>query len=109
MNLATGRLTEKTIDIAETVTAVAAELGRSPAQVALAWTLLNPAVTSPIMGARTFAQLEDNLGALEITFSDDQTQRLNGVSEIEQCFPFYMLDGELSKGMFGGCDVAMRR
>jgi aryl-alcohol dehydrogenase-like predicted oxidoreductase len=35
-----------------------------PTQVALAWTLLNPAVSTTLLGARTLKQLEDNLGAL---------------------------------------------
>ena len=105
MNLATGRLNEPALDIADVVKEVAEELGKSAAQVALAWTLLDPAVDSPIIGARTFSQLEDNLGAMDVTFSDDQIERLDEVSRIEPCFPSYMIEGELSKGMFGGCDV----
>ncbi len=107
-NLATGRLTERALDIADVVVEVAKELEKTPAQVALAWTLLNPAVVSPLIGARTFAQLEDNLGALSITFSDEQVARLNTVSEVEQPFPHYMIAGELSKGMFGGVEVESR-
>ena len=57
---------------------VAAELGRTPAQVGLAWTLQNPGVTSPVIGARTPAQLEDNLGALEVGFTAAQRERLDG-------------------------------
>ncbi len=106
-NLATGRLSEKALDIADVVKAVADEVGKTPAQVALAWTLLNPAVASPIIGARTFSQLEDNLGALEVDFSDDQRARLDEVSRVDACFPAHMIEGELSKGMFGGCDVQM--
>ncbi len=64
LNAALGMLTERNLAIADVVQEVAAELGRTPAQVALAWTLRNPAVTAPIIGARTLAQLEDNLGAL---------------------------------------------
>ena len=107
-NLATGRLTAKALDIADVVKEVAAELEKTPAQVALAWTLLHPAVDSPLIGARTMGQLEDNLGALDITFSDDQINRLNSVSEVEQCFPHYMIEGELSRGMFGGVEVESR-
>ena len=105
MNLARGRLNERTLDIAEAVGAIAKEMGRSPSQVALAWTLLNPAVTSPLIGARTYEQFEDNLAALDITFSDEQIARLDEVSRIETCFPHDMLRGELSKGLFGGVDI----
>lgn len=105
INLATGRLTERTLDMAEVVKTVAGELGRSPSQAALAWTLLHPAVTSPLIGARTPAQLADNLGALEIEFSADQVQRLNAVSEIDMGFPHSMLNSGVTDQMFGGVRV----
>ncbi len=108
-NLATNRLSAHSLDIADVVVEVATELDKSPAQVALAWTLLNPAVTSPLIGARTLAQLEDNLGALEIDFSVEQIARLDQVSAVEPCFPHYMIEGDLSRGMFGGVEVEKRR
>lgn len=101
INLATGRLTEKALDIADVVVAVADELERTPAQVALAWTLLNPAVTSPIIGARHLGQLEDNLQALQIRFDSEQIERLNQVSAIEPCFPHTMIDTPTADMMFG--------
>jgi aryl-alcohol dehydrogenase-like predicted oxidoreductase len=61
--VATGRLTERTLKIAEAVREVADELGTTAPRVAIAWTLANPAVAAPIVGARTLSQLEDNLGA----------------------------------------------
>jgi aryl-alcohol dehydrogenase-like predicted oxidoreductase len=82
-----GALTERGLAIADVVKEVAADIGKTPAQVALAWTLLNPAVTSPIIGARTLAQLQDNLGALEVNFSDAQRARLEQASAIEPGFP----------------------
>ena len=48
----------------ETLKSVAAEKGATPAQIALAWQLSNPVVTSPIIGPRSLAQLEDNAGAI---------------------------------------------
>jgi hypothetical protein len=44
-------------------------------------------VTSPILGARTTAQLEDNLGCLDFALGEEQVQRLNEVSRIEPGFP----------------------
>lgn len=70
---------------------VAAELGRTPAQVALAWTLTAPGVTAPIIGARTLAQLEDNLGALEVELSASQLNRLDEVSAIDLGNPHGLL------------------
>ncbi|CAN7427156.1 aldo/keto reductase [Phenylobacterium sp. LjRoot225] len=108
INLATGRLSEKSLDIAEVVKAVAQEMERTPSQAALAWTLLHPAVTSPLIGARTPAQLQDNLAALEVSFSDDQVARLNAVSQIDLGFPHSMLNSGVTDQMFGGAKVDKR-
>ena len=54
---------ERTWAVVDTLVALAKELGKTPAQVALNWLLQRPGVTSPITGARNMAQLEDNLGA----------------------------------------------
>lgn len=85
--VATGRLTERTLKIADTVREIAGELETTAARVAIAWTLTNPTVTAPIVGARTVDQLEDNLGALEIELSPDQLARLDEISRIELGFP----------------------
>ena len=109
INLATGRLSERNLAIATVAAAIADEIGRPPAQIALAWTLLNPAVTSPILGVRTLAQLQDNLGALDVSFSDEQIARLDAVSRIELGFPHAFLASTATiRTMFGGVDVAMR-
>lgn len=109
INLATGRLTETALDIAEVVTAIADELQRTPAQIALAWTLLHPAVSSPIIGARTFQQFEDNLAALSVEFSDEQVKRLAEVSQIPAPFPHDMIDTPKAKMMLGDMNVAKRQ
>ncbi|QBH00996.1 aldo/keto reductase [Xanthomonas oryzae] len=83
----TGHLNARSLEIAEVVGAVADELGASRSQVALAWTLRNPAVVSPMMGARTLQQAEDNVGALEIVLSDEQLARLDAASAVPPIFP----------------------
>jgi aryl-alcohol dehydrogenase-like predicted oxidoreductase len=55
------------------------EMGEEPSNVALAWLLHNPAVTSPIIGPRTIEQLDVSLRSLEITLTDDQLVRLNEI------------------------------
>jgi aryl-alcohol dehydrogenase-like predicted oxidoreductase len=80
-------LTARGLDIAEVVKDVAAELGTTPSRVALAWTLLNPAVVTSLVGARTLAQLEDNLGALQIGFTPEQRARLDEASSVDLGFP----------------------
>jgi aryl-alcohol dehydrogenase-like predicted oxidoreductase len=85
--MTSGSLSERSLAIADVVKDVAAEVGKSSSQVALAWTLLNPRVTSPIVGARTLAQFLDNLGALEVELTQDQCARLDDASAIEPGFP----------------------
>jgi aryl-alcohol dehydrogenase-like predicted oxidoreductase len=55
------------------------DLGETPADVALAWQLQNPAVTSPIIGPRTLEQLEGSLRALELTFTEEQMEKLDEI------------------------------
>nr|WP_276207326.1 aldo/keto reductase [Streptomyces antioxidans] len=101
-NFALGTLTERNLAIADVVKEVAAELGRTPAQVGLAWTLRNPGVTAPIIGARTPAQLEDNLGALEFDFTASQLARLNEASAIALGFPHDMLARDSTRALTRG-------
>jgi aryl-alcohol dehydrogenase-like predicted oxidoreductase len=82
-----GFLTERGLDVADVVADVARELGTTPSRVALAWTLHNPAVTAPIVGARTPAQLDDNLGALDVVLDPGQRARLADASAVELGFP----------------------
>jgi aryl-alcohol dehydrogenase-like predicted oxidoreductase len=67
---------ERTWRVIDTVRSVAEARGVSMAQVALAWLVDRPAVTSVILGARTLEQLDDNLGAADLHLSADETDRL---------------------------------
>lgn len=55
--------------------------GKSVSQIALAWLLANPLITSPIIGPRTLVQLEDNLGAVECELSEEEIQLLDEASQ----------------------------
>lgn len=104
-----GSLHERGLAIADVVREVADETGHSPAQVALAWTLLNPAVTSTIIGARTLDQLEDNLGALEVELSGDQHARLDAISAVDLGFPHEFLRSPLPRSVIlGDTKIAAR-
>ena len=88
---------------------MAEETGHSRAQVALAWTLLEPAVTSTILGARTTEQLEDNLGALDVTLTADQRARLDAASAVDLGFPHRFLQSDMPRNLiFGGATVRPR-
>jgi 1-deoxyxylulose-5-phosphate synthase len=62
--------------IVDRVSEIASERGVSRAQVALAWVLRNPAVTSPIVGATKPHHLDDALAAVDLELSDDEVARL---------------------------------
>jgi aryl-alcohol dehydrogenase-like predicted oxidoreductase len=54
--------------------------GKSISQIALAWLLSDPLITSPIIGPRTLEQLEDNLGAIGLRLTGDEKQFLDEAS-----------------------------
>jgi aryl-alcohol dehydrogenase-like predicted oxidoreductase len=80
---------DKLYDIVEVVVEVAKQRGASPAQVALAWLLERAAVTSVIVGARTTEQLVDNLGAAELSLSEEELARLEEVSRPPLLYPYW--------------------
>ncbi len=61
---------------------IAQSHGGTISQVALAWTMRQPAITSPIIGPRSVDQLADNLGACDLELSEDDIQGLNQVSRL---------------------------
>ena len=71
---------------------VAAAHGVSVAQVALAWLLAKPQVMSIIIGAKTLAQLEDNLAAADLALTAEELARLDEVSALPQEYPGWMLE-----------------
>ena len=83
----TGKFTDQNLRIAGEVKRIAAEVGKSPAQVAINWVCSQPDVTSTIVGARTLQQLEDNLAALDFTLDDEHSAALDAVSEITLGYP----------------------
>lgn len=82
---------ERTWQVIDTLTAVAGEVEKTPAQVALNWLLQKPAVTAPILGARTMAHLEDNLGATGWSLTPEQMARLDEASALPLPYPYESL------------------
>ena len=80
---------DKLWDTVDALIEVGDEHGVSAAQVALAWLLRRPAVTSLIVGARTEEQLRDNLAAINLQLSAAQHQRLERVSRPMLIYPFW--------------------
>ncbi len=87
------RLTPEVYDVVEALDPLAEEKGCSMAQLALAWVLRQPGVTSPIIGPRTMSQLEDNLGAVDVAITDEDREALDEVSAPGGMLaPFYDAD-----------------
>lgn len=98
----TKKLTDRNLTIAAELRAVAADWGLRPSHVALQWLLRRPGVTSPIVGARTPAQLEENLDALGVTLPELARERLDAVSAIEPDFPGRFMGSEFVRDILTG-------
>ncbi|MCB8876624.1 aldo/keto reductase [Acidisoma silvae] len=79
----------KLYDTIEVLVAIAASRGVSAAEVALAWLLGRPAVTTVVIGARTEAQLKTNLGAADLKLTEDERAQLDAVSQQPLQYPYW--------------------
>ena len=71
------RLNERALEVVDGLRPLAEEKGRPLSQVALAWCMHQPGVTSPIIGPRTMEQVEDNLGALDLDITEEDRRRID--------------------------------
>jgi len=83
---------ERAFDILDVMHQIYAAKGASVAQLALAWLLHQPAVSSVIIGAKKVEQLEDNLKAIDVQFTTEELQQLNEVSKLAPEYPGWMLE-----------------
>ena len=83
---------EHTWNVIEILLVIAKETGKTPAQVALNWVLNRPGITSPIIGVRTLAHLEENLGGTEWALSAEQMARLDNASDVPLPYPYNLLN-----------------
>ncbi|MGA6986134.1 MAG: aldo/keto reductase [Terriglobales bacterium] len=82
---------------------VSQQVGRSSAQVALAWLRYRDIPVIPIVGARRVSQLQDNLASLELDLSPEQVSTLDKASAIEMGFPHDFYENETVKTVaYGG-------
>jgi aryl-alcohol dehydrogenase-like predicted oxidoreductase len=97
------RLSERNREIAQVVVDVAGKAGCTPAQVALAWLRAQSYQVIPIVGARTAEQLTDSLGAVSVSLTGQQLERLDSVSRVDLGFPHDFLSKPLIRDIvFGG-------
>ena len=94
---------QRTDRVVAAVKTVSDEVGRSMAQVALAWVRYRPVPVIPIIGARKLSQLQDNLASFELTLSADQLKTLDDASRIELGFPHDLYAKEMVRAIaYGG-------
>jgi aryl-alcohol dehydrogenase-like predicted oxidoreductase len=94
---------QRTDRIVAAVKTVSDEIGRSMAQVALAWLRYRPLPVIPIIGARKLSQFQDNLASFDLTLSEDQLKTLDEASRIELGFPYDIFSREMARAMaYGG-------
>jgi aryl-alcohol dehydrogenase-like predicted oxidoreductase len=93
---------ERVNTLAREVLAVVDELGATPAQVATAWVRHQPWRVVPIVGARTEAQLRENLAVLDIRLEEEQVERLSAASDFRRGFPRDFLESDHVRGLIFG-------
>jgi aryl-alcohol dehydrogenase-like predicted oxidoreductase len=97
---------EAMYDVVDALVEVGQEHGVSAAQVALAWLLTRPAVASVIVGARTEAQLADNLAAADLELSDAQIARIEELSRPPLLYPYWH-QRKTASDRFSAADLAL--
>ncbi len=103
MGKAFQRTGERPDRIVAALQTVSQEVGRSPAQVALAWLRYRDIPVIPIVGARRVSQLPDNLASLELELTSEQVSALDEASAIELGFPHDFYANEMVKTFrYGG-------
>ncbi|HKA91673.1 MAG TPA: aldo/keto reductase [Haliangiales bacterium] len=80
---------EQLYRIVDVLEAIAGEVDRTVAQVAIGWVLRRPTVATVVMGARDEAQLRANVAAVDLRLSDDQVRRLDEVSARPPIYPYW--------------------
>jgi aryl-alcohol dehydrogenase-like predicted oxidoreductase len=95
---------ERGFDCIDVMRNIAESKGVSVAQIALAWLLHQPVVSSVIIGAKRPDQLADNIAATEIRLTDDELQQLDAVSALPREYPGWMLErqGEYRRNQLKG-------
>jgi aryl-alcohol dehydrogenase-like predicted oxidoreductase len=96
------KFSDRNWQVLDVLRQVATEASQPLAQVALAWALTRPGVSSLIVGASKLEQLRDNLAALEIQLTSEQLRTLNAGSVSDPAFPEGFFSAGLQRGIFGG-------
>lgn len=100
------KFVDRNWEILDVLKAVAGELDRPAAQVALAWTLNRPGVASTLIGASNVKQLESNIAASEIRMTVEHMERLESASAPTPGFSSSLVQPAIRRMIFGGHGVS---
>ncbi|MDO5608773.1 MAG: aldo/keto reductase [Capnocytophaga sp.] len=76
-------------NIVEVLSDIAAQKKVSASQIAIAWILTKPSVSSVVIGGRTLEQIENNINATGVQLTPDEIKRLNEVSKLPLLYPYW--------------------
>jgi aryl-alcohol dehydrogenase-like predicted oxidoreductase len=86
---------EKAYDIIEVMEQIAGKHNVSVATVALNWVIIQPGITSTIIGAKTLEQLNDNIKSVHLELTPDEVKQLNEISALSSEYPGWMVNRQL--------------
>ena len=92
---------EKAYDIIDVMLEIGSQHHVSAAQVALAWMLRKPAVTSIIIGAKKQDQIIDNIASTNLLLTDEEMKKLDAISELSPEYPGWMMNRQM-QGRYPG-------
>jgi len=98
---------ERELAAGEAVARVAAEIGRTPAQVAINWVRQQPGNPIPIIGARTAAQMGENLGCLDFRLTEEQMAVFDALANFRPGFPNAFLHSDHVRELIFGDTFAL--
>ena len=99
------KFSDRNWNILDVLKTVSVELGKPSAQVALAWAMARPGITSTIIGASKALQIESNIAASNIVLTADHMRRLNEASAPPIGFTSGLATPMIRRMVFGGNDV----
>jgi aryl-alcohol dehydrogenase-like predicted oxidoreductase len=97
-------IAKEKLDVAAEVVKIAKEINRTPSQVALNWVRQRrkKPVMIPILGARTEAQIKDNLGCLDFDLEQGHLDHLDELAKPQLGYPYQVLQSEMYRTLIYG-------
>ena len=99
------RSTEKSLAIVDVLAAVAKQIGRPAAEVALNWVATQPGITSTIIGATKLPQLESNLSSLDFAIPAELRARLENATKLEPTHPYVFFEPTIQARIRGNTEI----